>query len=72
MAIKYAKLHKKKYNELNLIVAHLGGGISLNIHEKGKNGVVLCLMKKGHFHQKDLRLPSKMLVDFMLFRKVYS
>lgn len=35
MGIKYAKLHGKKYNELNIIIAHLGGGISLSIHEKG-------------------------------------
>lgn len=36
MAIKYAKKIGKKYEDLNLIVAHLGGGISLNIHEKGR------------------------------------
>jgi butyrate kinase len=35
MAIKYAKMHNKEYKDLNLIVAHLGGGISLNVHEKG-------------------------------------
>ena len=32
----YALLHDKKYNELNLIVAHLGGGISVGAHQKGK------------------------------------
>ncbi|MGM9530421.1 butyrate kinase [Intestinibacter sp.] len=36
MAIKYAKMNGKDYNDLNLIVAHLGGGISLNVHEKGR------------------------------------
>ena len=32
----YAKENGKKYEELNLIVAHLGGGVSVGIHEKGK------------------------------------
>jgi butyrate kinase len=32
----YALLHDQKYEELNLIVAHLGGGISVGAHCKGK------------------------------------
>ncbi len=36
MAIKYAKMKGREYSDLNLIVAHLGGGISLNVHEKGR------------------------------------
>lgn len=32
----YAVEHGKKYNELNLIVAHLGGGVSVGIHTKGR------------------------------------
>ena len=36
MAIKYAKDNNKRYDELNLIVAHLGGGITLSVHENGK------------------------------------
>ena len=32
----YAKEHGKKYEDLNIIVAHLGGGVSVGIHEKGK------------------------------------
>lgn len=63
MAIKYAKLHKKKYNELNLIVAHLGGGISLNIHEKGRM-VDFVSDEEGPFSpERAGKLPSKMLVD---------
>ena len=34
-AHKYAKDIGKKYEELNLIVAHMGGGISVGIHENG-------------------------------------
>ena len=35
VAINYAKSINKKYNEMNLIVVHLGGGISIGAHEKG-------------------------------------
>ena len=33
---KYASDTGKKYEELNLVIAHLGGGISVSAHEKGK------------------------------------
>lgn len=36
MAIKAAKERNKRYDEMNIIVAHLGGGISINVHEKGR------------------------------------
>ena len=36
MGRKVAEKHNKKYEDLNLIVAHLGGGISISVHEKGR------------------------------------
>ena len=33
---KFAKDTNRKYEDLNLIVAHLGGGISIGAHKKGK------------------------------------
>lgn len=36
MARKAAKELGKKYNECNFIVAHLGGGISISAHKKGR------------------------------------
>ncbi|MDD3392611.1 MAG: butyrate kinase, partial [Bacilli bacterium] len=36
VAIRYAKSIKKDYKDLNLIVCHLGGGISIAAHHKGK------------------------------------
>jgi butyrate kinase len=36
VAKSYAHSHDKNYEELNLIVAHLGGGISVGAHSKGK------------------------------------
>lgn len=36
IARSYAYSHDKRYEELNLIIAHLGGGISVGAHCKGK------------------------------------
>jgi len=36
MGRKVAEKHGRRYEDLNLIVAHLGGGISISIHEKGR------------------------------------
>jgi len=36
VAKRYAKKTGKKYEELNLIVAHMGGGITVGAHKKGK------------------------------------
>lgn len=36
VARKYAKSIDRKYEDLNLIVAHLGGGVSVGTHEKGR------------------------------------
>lgn len=36
VARRYAKDAGKKYEELNLIVVHMGGGVSIGAHEKGR------------------------------------
>ena len=36
IAIRYAKKIDKNYKDLNLIICHLGGGISIAAHRKGK------------------------------------
>lgn len=36
MAIKAASKHNKKIEEMNFVVAHLGGGVSLSVYEKGR------------------------------------
>lgn len=36
IANEYARTHSKAYEELNLIVAHLGGGITVGAHKKGR------------------------------------
>lgn len=35
MAIKYAQSIGSEYNKLNLLVAHLGGGVSVSVHAQG-------------------------------------
>lgn len=40
IARKHATLNNKKYEDMNLIVVHLGGGISVGAHKKGR--VVEC------------------------------
>lgn len=36
IAIRYAKKIRKQYQDLNLIICHIGGGISIAAHRKGK------------------------------------
>ena len=36
VALKYSKSIGKRYDELNLIVVHMGGGISVGAHKGGK------------------------------------
>lgn len=36
VARRYAKENSKRYEDLNLIVAHMGGGVSVGAHEKGR------------------------------------
>ena len=63
MAIKYAKDNNKRYDELNLIVAHLGGGITLSIHENGKM-VDIVSDDEGPFSpDRSGKVPCKKLID---------
>ena len=36
VAMKYAQSQGKRYEDMNLIVAHLGGGVTMGAHQKGK------------------------------------
>lgn len=36
IAHRYAKSVNKEYEDLNLIIAHLGGGVSIGLHRKGR------------------------------------
>lgn len=63
MAIKFAKKNGKKYDELNLIVAHLGGGISISAHCKGRL-IDIVSDDEGPFSpERSGRVPCKKLID---------
>jgi butyrate kinase len=36
VGIRFAKSHGKKYEDINLIIAHIGGGISVAAHRRGR------------------------------------
>ncbi len=36
MAKRYAKEHNTSYEDVNLIVVHMGGGVSVGAHRKGR------------------------------------
>ncbi|MBF7095600.1 butyrate kinase [Alkalibacter mobilis] len=63
MAIKTAKKVENRYGELNFIVAHLGGGISISVHEKG-HIVDIIADDEGPFSPERCgKLPCKNLID---------
>ena len=65
IARRFAKEHGKRYEDLNLIVAHLGGGISVAAHEHGRAvDVNNALDGEGPFSpERAGSLPARDLVD---------
>lgn len=65
IARTYAKEHGKKYEDLNLIVVHLGGGISVAAHRMGMAvDVDNCLDGNGAFTpERSGSLPCGQLID---------
>ena len=63
MAIKYAKENNSKYTSLNLIVAHLGGGISVSVHEKGRIIDIVSDDEGSFSPERAGRIPCKKLID---------
>ncbi|MDF2558357.1 MAG: butyrate kinase [Bacillales bacterium] len=63
MAMKVADKVGKSYSEMNLIVAHLGGGISISLHEKGRM-VDIVSDDEGPFSpERAGRVPCQLLID---------
>ncbi|NLK44027.1 MAG: butyrate kinase [Tissierellia bacterium] len=63
-AIKVAKSMGKNYRDLNLIVAHLGGGLSISIHEKGRMVDIVSDDEGAFSPERAGLIPSGALVDF--------
>ena len=63
MAMKVAKKHGKNYNEINCIVAHIGGGISVNVQKKGKMIDIIADDEGPFSPERAGRVPCKGLID---------
>ncbi|MBU5428121.1 butyrate kinase [Tissierella pigra] len=63
MAMKVAKKHGKNYNEITCIVAHLGGGISVNVQKKGKMIDIIADDEGPLSPERAGRVPCKALID---------
>ena len=63
MAIKHAKSKGKKYQDMTIIVAHLGGGISINLHHEGQI-IDLVSDDEGPFSpERAGRVPCRELIN---------
>jgi butyrate kinase len=63
MAMKVAKKYSKKYEDLNFVVAHLGGGISLSVHKKGKIVDIISDDEGPFSPERAGRVPCRSLID---------
>lgn len=63
MAMKVAERYGKKYWDMNFIVAHLGGGISLSVHEKGRIIDIIADDEGPFSPERAGRVPCKNLID---------
>uniref|UniRef100_UPI003221F578 butyrate kinase n=1 Tax=Acetoanaerobium noterae TaxID=745369 RepID=UPI003221F578 len=63
MAMKVAKMNGKKYSDMNFVVAHLGGGISVSVHEKGRMVDILADDEGRFSPERAGRVPCKELID---------
>ena len=70
---EYAKSVGKKYEDLNLIVAHLGGGFSFGAHKKGRTiNVTNALAGEGPMSpERSGQIPAQGLID-LCFSKKYT
>ncbi len=63
MAMKVAKKYGKEYTDMNFVVAHLGGGISLSVHEKGRMVDIMADDEGPFSPERAGRIPCKSLID---------
>ena len=63
MAMKVAKMNGNKYSDMNFVVAHLGGGISVSVHEKGRMVDILADDEGPFSPERAGRVPCKELID---------
>ncbi|PKM86318.1 MAG: butyrate kinase [Firmicutes bacterium HGW-Firmicutes-12] len=62
-AIKTAQKINRPYTELNLVVAHMGGGITMSVHKKGKMIDIISDDEGPFAPERAGRVPCLSLVD---------
>lgn len=65
VAIKYAKEHNREYKDITVIVAHLGGGITINLHH---HGTIIDVMNDdvgGFTPERSGALPMSQFVSYI-------
>ena len=63
MAMKVAKKYNKKYSDMNFVIAHLGGGISVSVHEKGRMVDILADDEGPFSPERAGKVPCNPLID---------
>lgn len=63
MAMKVAAKYGKKYADMNFVVAHLGGGVSVSVHEKGKIVDIIADDEGPFSPERAGRVPCKTLIE---------
>lgn len=71
MAIKAAKKHGRNYTDMNFIVAHMGGGVSLSVYEKGNLSDIISDDEGPFSPERSGRVHCRALVD-LCFSGKYS
>lgn len=61
--MKVAEKYGKKYGDMNFVVAHLGGGVSISVHEKGKIVDVIADDEGPFSPERAGRVPCQALID---------
>lgn len=63
MAMKVAKKYDKKYSDMNFVIAHLGGGISVSVHEKGRMVDILADDEGPFSPERAGKVPCNSLIE---------
>lgn len=63
MAIKVAKKYNKKYSDMNFVIAHMGGGVSLSVYERGYLVDVIADDEGPFSPERSGRVHCRALVD---------
>lgn len=63
MIMQVAKKYNRKYRDMNFVVAHMGGGVSVNVFERGLMVDVIADDEGPFSPERSGRVPCRKLVD---------